>query len=131
MKNILFVITLLASVNLHAQYYYNDIIGTQEINKRMKTYVAAKVQSVMATGYDAQGMKTTDFNEWQEVQANGTILKINNRNGQIVTRQYYQFDNNTRLMNTRDSSTDIQSITEYTYAANGNLSTIRTTTKDS
>jgi hypothetical protein len=131
MKNTLLVITLLVSVNLRAQYYYNDIIGTQEINNRMKTYIVAKVQSVIATGYDAQGMKTTDFNEWQEVQANGTTLKITNRNGQIVTRQYYQFDNNTRLINTRDSSTDIQSITEYTYDNFGNLATIKTTTKDS
>lgn len=131
MKNILLVITLLVSVSLRAQYYYNDIIGTQEINKRMKTYIVAKVQSVTATGYDAQGIKTTDFNEWQEVQANGTILKITNRNGQIVTRQYYQFDNNTRLMNTRDSSTDIRSITEYTYDNNGNLATIKMITKDS
>ena len=131
MKNTLLVITLLVSVSLRAQYYYNDIIGTQEINKRMKTYIVAKVQSVIATGYDAQGIKTTDFNEWQEVQANGATLKITNRNGQIVTRQYYQFDNNTRLMNTRDSSTDIQSITEYTYDNNGTLATIKTTTKDS
>lgn len=131
MKNILLVITLLVSVNLSAQYYYNDIIETQEINKRMKTYVVAKVQTATATGYDAQGIKTTDFNEWQEVEANGTTLKLTNRNGQIVTRQYYQFDNNTRLINTRDSSTDIQSITEYTFDDNGNLATIKMIIKDS
>jgi YD repeat-containing protein len=131
MKNTIFAITSLVSVTLNAQYYYNDIIGTQEIASRMKTFIAAKVHLVTAAGYDAQGVKTTDFNEWQEVQANGAALKITNRNGQIVTRQYYQFDSNTRLVNTRDSSTDIQSITEYTYDANGNLATIKMITKDS
>jgi hypothetical protein len=131
MKNILLSFILLVSVSLNAQYYYNDIIGTQEINSKMKVYLAAKVQSVTATGYDQQGVKSTDFNEWQDVQANGSVLKVTTRNGQNVTRTYYQFDNKTRLINTRDSSGDIESNTVYTYDAAGSLTDIRITTKDS
>jgi YD repeat-containing protein len=131
MKNILLVIVLLISATLNAQYYYNDIIGTQEINSKMRTYIATKVQSVTAAGYDPQGKKTTDYNEWQDVQENGSRLKITTRNGQNVTRLYYQFDSKTRLVNARDSSGDIQSITAYAYDVNGNLVSITTTTKDS
>jgi hypothetical protein len=130
MKNIFLVIILLVSATLNAQYYYNDIIGTQETTSKMKTFLAAKVQSVTAAGYDPQGTKSTDFNEWQDVQANGSILKITTRNGQTVTRLYYRFDNTTRLVNSRDSSGDIQSITDYSWDARGNLVDIKITTKD-
>jgi YD repeat-containing protein len=130
MKNILLLIVSMVSLSLNAQYYYNDIMGTQDINNKMKTYLAAKVRSATATGYDELGNKTADFNEWQDVQANNSILKITTRNGQNVARTYYQFDNNTRLINARDSSTDAENVTTYTYDANNNLVNIRTTLKD-
>src|SRR5215813_8086626 len=99
MKNIVLFLSFLVSVTLNAQYYYDDILGTQDINNKMKAYLVAKVKSVTATGYDPQGNKTTDFNEWQDVQANGSVLKITTRNGQTVARTYYQFDDKTRLIN--------------------------------
>jgi len=130
MKNILLVALSLVSVSLNAQYYYDDIVGTRDINNKMKTYLAAKVKSVTATGYDPQGSKTNEFNEWQDVQANGTVLKLTTRNGQSVARTYYQFDNRTRLISARDSATDVESITTYRYDANDNLVNIKTTSKD-
>ena len=131
MKNIPLIAALMVSSCLNAQYYYNDIIANRDINNKMKTLLAAKVQSVMATGYDEYGKKSTDFNEWQEVQANGTILKITTRTGQNAARSYYQFDNNTRLISSRDSSADALVTTNYTYDNNGNLSSIKMTRKDS
>lgn len=130
MKNMPLVVLLLLSATLKAQYYYNDIIGTKETNDRMKAYIAARVQSVTAAGYDPRGAKTADFNEWQDVQANGSVLKITTRNGQSVSRTYYQFDNKTRLISARDSATDIETNTVYTYDANDNLVNIKATTKD-
>ncbi len=103
MKNTFLAIISLISVTLHGQYYYNDIIATQEIAGKMKTYLAANVQSVTATGLDPQGRKTTDFNEWQDIQANGPVLKVTRRHGQDLNRVYYTFDNKTMLINTRDS----------------------------
>ena len=130
MKNMPLVILLLLSATLNAQYYYNDIIGTKDINDKMKAYHAARVQSVTAAGYDPRGIKTTDFNEWQDVQANGSVLKITTRTGEIVSRTYYQFDSKTRLVTARDSATDVESVTNYTYDANDNLVNIKATTKD-
>lgn len=52
MKNALLLFSLFLSITLHAQYYYNDIIGTRETNRQMQTYLANKVRSVAATGYD-------------------------------------------------------------------------------
>jgi hypothetical protein len=130
MKNISLVIALIVSIALNAQYYYNDIIGTREINSKMKNYMAAKVQSVTATGYDPQGRKATDFNEWQDVQSNGSVLRISTRNGQSIARTYYQFDDKTRVINARDSSGDFQTVTTYAYDDNNNVIKIKTATKD-
>lgn len=131
MKNTLFIVPLLLSLSLSAQYYYDDLPGTQDINNKMKAYLAAGVQSVTATGYDPRGVKTTDFNEWQEVQSNGSVLKVTTRNGQNVSRVYYQFDDKTRLVTTRDSSGQAENITTYTYDPAGNLASIKTALKDS
>ncbi|MFI5131718.1 MAG: hypothetical protein ACHQFX_17070 [Chitinophagales bacterium] len=130
MKNIALLITSLVSITINAQFYYNDILGTREISNRMKIYLAGRVQSVTATGYDPMGTKSPDFNEWQDVQSNGSVLKITTRNGQSVSRTYYRFDNTTRLVHARDSTTDVESNTTYSYDANNNLVNIRTSTKD-
>jgi YD repeat-containing protein len=128
MKNVLTALFLLISHVLLAQHYYNDIIGTKELSDKMKSYLAAGVHSVTATGYDPQGVKTNDFNEWQDVQ--GSVLKITSRNGQVVSRLYHQFDNNGRLISSRDSAKDIQIITTFAYDGNGNLVNVKMTTKD-
>lgn len=130
MKNKLLVALLLFSVTAKAQYYYRDIIGTKEVNDKMKAYVAAHVKSVTAAGYDPRGTKSPDYNEWQDVQDNGASLKTTTRNGQTVSSTYYKFDSKTRLTTARDSTTDVESITTYAYDNMGNPVNIKTTTKD-
>lgn len=131
MKNIILILTILACTSLQAQYYYNDIIGVGETNRQMKTYIANKVRSVTATGIDPQGMKSTEFNEWQEVPENGALLKITTRNGQSVTRVYYRFDEATRLFSATDSAEDVQNTTTYNYDANGRISSVQNVIQDS
>ncbi|MBL7741608.1 MAG: hypothetical protein JNK14_20485 [Chitinophagaceae bacterium] len=130
MKKISLAFTLLITVSLHGQFYYKDIIGSKETSQKMKAFAAAGVQSVTATGYDPRGAKTTDFNEWQDVQANGTILKITTRSGQIAGRIYHTFDSQARLIMTRDSSAGIQNITQYGYDTKDKLLSAKTTVQD-
>lgn len=130
MKLILVVLTSFLSFSLHAQYYYNDIIGTAEITERMKIYATNKVQSVTVTGFDQQGMKSTDFNEWQEVKENGKALKITTRNGFTKTILYYRFDAAGRLTSLVDSSLGVQSVATYKYDAAGKLISIENVMKD-
>lgn len=131
MKNILIGITLVFPAVSFCQYYYNDILDARVTGEKMKTYTQQKVKSITATGYDTRGAKTTDFNEWQEINAEKRILKITTRNGQQVSRQYYQFDSQFKLTSIVDSSGDIKSATIYTYDNSGNITLIKTTTKDS
>ena len=121
MKNILLVSTLLATGSLNAQYYYNDIIGTQETNRQMKTYVANKVNTVAATGYDQRGIKASDYSEYHEIKENGRALKassIVNLNKAII---YSRFDDQGRVVSMTDSSSELQNTTNYKYDATGRL----------
>ncbi|HKZ67855.1 MAG TPA: hypothetical protein VJ111_15925 [Chitinophagaceae bacterium] len=131
MKNILLSIALFSHISVFCQYYYNDITDARVISETMKNYTSQKVKTITATGYDARGAKTTDFNEWQEINTEKKILKISSRNGQQITRQYYQFDDQYRLAGITDSSGFIKSTTIYSYDHNGNLVLIKTNIKDS
>ena len=110
MKTILLALSFTCSFALQAQYYYNDIIGTLETNRQMKTYLANKVRTVSATGFDQRGAKTTDFSEFQEIKENGTLLKISSFNNLTKTVIYSKFDNQGRLIRMTDSSTAIESV---------------------
>jgi YD repeat-containing protein len=122
---------LLASTSLHAQYYYNDIIGTQETNRQMKAYLSNKIRTMSATGSDRNGTKATDFSEFHEVRENGKALKatsIINLNRAII---YSRFDDQGRVISMADSSTNIISVTTYEYDAAGRVSRVQNTVKDS
>jgi hypothetical protein len=130
MKNTILAIVLFISTNLTAQHYYNDIVASQELSSRMKTFNEAKVKTVTATGYDEGGNKNNDFNEWQEVQDNGSILKVTKRDRQLVNRVYYRFDDRFRVINARDSSAEIQVVTDYQYDAEGKLELLTISRQD-
>ena len=130
MKILLLPIALFCSFALRAQYYYNDIIGTQETNRQMQTYLANKVKMVTATGYTPQGAKATDFAEVQEIMENGKTLKIS-RNTELTHSSFYnRFDAQNRLISIIDTSLGIQNITSYEYDAGGKIIAIQNTVKD-
>ncbi len=130
MKIQLLSLSLLFSPALWSQYYYNDIIGTEENNRQMQNYVAAKVKTVSATGYDQNGVRSTDYSEFQEVKEGGRLLKvtkINNLNKSVV---YSQFDENIRLVRVTDTVSGIENSTTYEYDKDGRVSKIQNSVKD-
>jgi YD repeat-containing protein len=130
MKILLLPLSLFCSFALQAQYYYNDIIGTQETNRQMKTFLANKVKMVSAAGYTPQGSKATDFAEVQEVKENGTALKVTTNADLNHTVFYNRFDAQNRLISITDSSLGIQSTTTYEYDASGRITRVQNTIKD-
>jgi YD repeat-containing protein len=97
----------------------------------MKAFVDSKVRSVTATGIEPQGVKSSDFNEWQELSDDNLMLKITTRNGQSVNKVYYRFDKQSRLISTTDSSGYVQNTSRFTYDTNGRISIVENTIKDS
>lgn len=130
MKTILLPLFLISSLALQAQYYYNDIIATLETNRQMKSYLANKVKTVSATGFDQRGVKATDFSEFQELKENGMVLKISSFTNLNKTIIYSKFDSQNRVIRTADSSTAIESVTTYEYDANGRINRVQNITKD-
>ena len=130
MKTILSVLFFIYSFAAQAQYYYNDIIGTLETNRQMKTYLVNKVKTVTVTGTDQRGTKTSDFSEYQEVKENGTALKISSFSNLTKTVTYSKFDAQGRIIRMTDSSTAIESITTYEYDASDRITRVQNTIND-
>jgi hypothetical protein len=131
MKTIFFAFFLLLSFISQAQHYYNDIVGAAALRDKMKDYTTNRVKSVTATGFDERGVKSSDFSEWQEVDAAASILKVTSRNGQQIVRQQYQFDRQFNITSLTETSGTIKSTTVYTYDGNNNIVSIKTTSTDS
>lgn len=131
MKTIFLILAFFTPFLLQAQYYFNDIISTLETNRQMKTYAANKVKMVTATGYDANGVKATDFSEVQEVRDNGRTLKVSNRTGSSFSAVYNRFDEQHRLTSVSDTTAAVQSVTTYQYDAAGRIIQIANTVRDS
>lgn len=119
------------SVSANAQYYYNDIVVTGETNMLMQSFRTNKVRMVTAIGYDANGVRATDFAEVKEVKENGRALKVSSRSEGAYSALYNRFDEITRLISITDSSSSIISTTTYEYDAAGRISRIQNTLRDS
>src|SRR5215831_15673952 len=110
MKSLLAVVLLIASsITSSAQFYYKDIIGTQDLNQMFQSYRNNKVSSVKLTGYDDKNLLTTDFAETHYIYPSSNILKISSRSNGLVTNQYYHFDNNGSIQNISDTSSSLVS----------------------
>lgn len=132
MKNLLIIVFLLACHITEAQYYYKDVVGTRETADQMKKLVAAKVQSVILTSYDADGSFTEDFFVQQTVSQQPYTLKTITRSD--VTQESVLtslFDDELRLVKTIDSSGSLVNISEYKYNTKGDISNIKSWTVDS
>ena len=131
MKILFLPLFLFCIITSQAQYYYNDILGTLETNRQMKSFTGNKVKMISATGFDENGVKATDFSEVQEIKDNGRTLRFSSRSGTNYTSYFNRFDEQGRLISTADSSSAIQTVTEYTYDAAGRITKVRHSIRDS
>ena len=132
MKNLLIISFLITCCGAEAQYYYKDVIGTKETGDQMKKLVAAKIQSVTLTSFDADGSFTEDFFVQQIVTQNPYSLRTITRSD--VTQESVLtslFDDQLRLIKTIDSSGNLVNISVYEYDMKGNISIIKSWTIDS
>lgn len=130
MKQLLFFFFLIINFTLNAQYYYKDVIGTHETNNMMKIYRANKVVGVNLTGYDPDGTRTEDFFV-EQVMIGNNKLKTTTRSGVTDESQLLSdFDEQSRIISTLDTSGSMVSTTTYTYDGTGKLSWTKSISSD-
>ena len=117
---------------LNAQYYYKDIITTQETTRQFVILKTNKVQSVKATGYDTKGVADPHFSEVQQMLDGKNALMISTKN-EFTSPSYMiqEFDSNNRLIRLTDSATDFKSTTNYRYDNAGKIAEMKNISKDS
>jgi YD repeat-containing protein len=131
MKTPLLILGLMMCTLTQSQYYYNDIVATQETNRQMQVWLAGKVRMMTATGFDANGVKATDFSEVKEIRDNGRTLKVSTRNSGDYSAYYNQYDAQGRITGSTDTSLNtIQNSTTYQYDAAGRITRVQTMVRD-
>ena len=131
MKIPLLALSLTSFTALQSQYYYNDLVATHETNRQMQVWLSGKVRMITATGYDANGVKATDFAEVKEIRDNGRTLKVSTRNSGDYSAYYNQYDAQGRIIETSDTSlSTIRNSTSYTYDAAGRITQVKTVVSD-
>lgn len=131
MKNIpVAVFTLISFLSSKAQYYYKDIIGTQNINQTIKLYRDNKVVEVEAIGFDGEGVKNSDFSETHNFFASNGLLKISTRNKTSIDRQSFRFNSRGLLSIILDTASGDISTTTYAYDNNNNPVMIKNVVTD-
>ncbi len=116
MKNILIAVLILTiSIRLRAQYYYNDIVGTRNLNRTIQLYQDNKVISAEASGFDNTGIKNDDFSEVHNFYPDQKLLKLYSRNKRDTSTEYDYFNSKNLVTTVSDSTASFVSTTTYTY----------------
>ncbi len=131
MKILLLSLSFFSGSSLWAQYYYNDIVGTQETNLQMRTYLANKVKTVSATGFDSKNVRANDFSEFYEIKENGKALKVSGFAGMNKTVLYSRFNEKIQVVQMIDSFSVIRNSTMFEYDNSDRVIKVRNTVKDS
>src|SRR6266487_5736219 len=129
-KTVFFVVVLASSLNISfSQYYYNDLITTQQTNKQYLLLKNNHAHQVSAASYEASGELTDHFMLEQKISADNNVITTTTEypsTGKSVSTAFYTND---KVSKTINNAGNIQSTTLYTYD-NNNLQSITTQTQD-
>src|SRR6478752_10062795 len=116
MKTVIsFVVFLLIIKPSFSQYYYNDIITTQQTNKQYLLLKTNHVQQVSAASYEANGELTDHFMLEQQISGNNSTVVTTTEypsTGKSVSTSFYEND---KVAKTINNAENIESTTTYTY----------------
>ncbi len=114
----------------YCQYFFNDIISTQETNERSKLLRTLKIKKIKATSYESDNSITPGFFVEEEISLDGKKSQLNTTlsgGKQTVTNRTYE---NGRIKKVQTISNKIETKIDYTYNEKGQLKRILFTTSD-
>ena len=130
-KFILYVILLFATfATVHAQYYYNDLLATQQSNAQQKLLLNNKVRTVTAISKEADNSTVEGFLVQQKINKDASEIVTETKNGESVVSTLFSYYNNGIINKTKTITKDIFTVTDYIYDAAGLLQNITSATTD-
>lgn len=131
MKTIVLLCAAFCSLNASAQFYYRDIIGTQESNQLVQLYKNGKVSRVSLLSFDGNNTRTEGLSVAQQFDGANGVLRTITQNGEEAPSVLTSYsDAAGRVIKTVDSSTASISTTEYQYGPDGRLASVQLVSSD-
>lgn len=116
--------------NSYGQYYFNDLVSTQNSNEQYKLLRSKHIKKITATSYEADNTVTEGFGLEENISLDGKkiIQSTSLSNGQSsLTNRFYEMG---RLSRTQSVNNGIDNKTGYTYTDKGQVQQIVFTTTD-
>ena len=119
---IILLLTLTASSNLCAQYYYNDIVNNKQVLAEFATLKAKKINGVKVISMEATGEATEGFTCQKKINRDFTEVEIYTSTDESYPNTFISYFSKTGLLQrTVDSSEAGATTIDYTYDAAGRL----------
>jgi hypothetical protein len=121
---------LLAGSQSIAQYYYSDIIGTQQTNQQYKTLIAHQLKKISAVSYEGNNKPISDFLLDQVIDNNKQQVITRSKtstNGESFFISTYLHN---KISKTVDSSSSAINTVQYLYEKDGKIKSINSINKD-
>jgi YD repeat-containing protein len=113
-----------------AQYYYNDILATQQSQAQYQLLRANKVKKIVATSYEEDRTPTDGFKLTQELSNDGKKWITSTSNISGKTSETTSFFEQGKLKSTQSYSNGIENNMEYGYDTNGLVNKFTLTSSD-
>lgn len=122
------MILLVFGIQAKAQFYYLDVVGTQQTNNQFKKISQHSLSSISAISFEQSNEPSSDF-----------VLEQTISNNQIVTRSasvnskesfFKSFYNNQQLIKTVDSNNSAINTVDYRYNNEGKILSTTSSNKD-
>jgi antitoxin component YwqK of YwqJK toxin-antitoxin module len=130
MRSISVLFALFFCGSAMGQYYYNDILATQQSQLQYQLLRTNKVKKMSATSYEDDKTPTEGFKLTQELSNDGKKLSTNTSNISGKTSETTSLFEQGKLKSTSSYSNGIENKMEYGYDANGQINLFTLTTLD-
>jgi hypothetical protein len=130
MRSISVFIGLLFCGSAMGQYYYNDILATQQSQLQYQLLRTHKVKKMSATSFEEDRTPTEGFKLTQELSNDGKKLVTSTSNISGKTTETTSFFEQGKLKSTQSYSNGIDNKMEYGYDTNGMIKLFTLSTED-
>ncbi len=122
---IIALLALFISLNLKAQYYYNDIVNNRQVLAELANLKEKKINGVKLTSLEATGEETEGFICQKKINRDYTQVEIYTETNESYPNTFTSYFTKAGLLQrTVDSSEAGATTNEFTYDASGRLVSI-------